>query len=137
MCNDRNEINFRRLGVTEWSDPSGKLSRHFGPPLVRGTGTAPPPRSGGKTLVHCSCCVCGHPLQDLITHFLLDCPASEPLRCAIFGTTYDLWSRPLGRGPTVGSSIYDLWSRPLGRGPTVGSPWGSYMPPAPAPPPPK
>jgi len=40
---------------------------------------------------------CGHPLQDL-TH-LLDCPASEPLRRAVFGTA---------------SSIFDLWSRPWG-----------------------
>jgi len=39
-----------------------------------------------------------HPLQDL-THLFLDCPASEPLRRAIFGTT---------------SSIFDLWSRPWG-----------------------
>jgi len=42
-----------------------------------------------------SCSVCGHPLQDL-THLLLDCPASEALRHAIFGTTniFDLCSRP-------------------------------------------
>jgi len=40
---------------------------------------------------------CGHPLQDL-TH-LLDCPATEPLWYAIFGTT---------------SSIFDLLSRPWG-----------------------
>jgi len=41
-----------------------------------------------------SCSACGHPLQDL-THLLLDCPTSEPLRGAIFGTTsiFDLWSR--------------------------------------------
>jgi len=39
------------------------------------------------------CSACGHPLQDL-THLLLDCPASEPHRRAIFGTT---------------SSIFDLW----------------------------
>jgi len=32
----------RRLGATGWSDPSGKLPCHFGPPLVRGAGTAPP-----------------------------------------------------------------------------------------------
>jgi len=37
-------------------------------------------------------------LQDM-THLLLDCAASEPLRRAIFGTT---------------SSIFDLWSRPWG-----------------------
>jgi len=42
-----------------------------------------------------SCNACGHPLQDL-THLLFDCPASEPLRRTIFGTT---------------SSIFDLWSR--------------------------
>jgi len=40
-----------------------------------------------------------NPLQDL-THLLLDCPASEPLRCTIctiFGTTsliFEPWSRP-------------------------------------------
>jgi len=34
-----------------------------------------------------SCSACGNPLQDL-THLLLDCPASEPLRHAIFGTTF-------------------------------------------------
>jgi len=33
-----------------------------------------------------SCSTCGHPLQDL-THLLLDCPASDPLQRAIFGTT--------------------------------------------------
>jgi len=56
---------------------------------------------------------CRHPLQDL-TH-LLDCPASEPLRRAIFGTT---------------SSIFDLWSQTLGRGSTVGSSWSSSTPPS-------
>jgi len=45
-----------------------------------------------------SCSACRHHLQDL-THFFLSCPASEPLRRAIFGTT---------------SSIFDLWSRPWG-----------------------
>jgi len=43
-----------------------------------------------------SCIACGHPLKDMI-HLFLDCPVSEPLRRAIFGTT---------------SSIFDLWSRP-------------------------
>jgi len=37
---------------------------------------------------------CSDPLQD-VTHLLLDCFASEPLRRAIFGTA---------------SSIFDLWS---------------------------
>ena len=42
-----------------------------------------------------ACSACGHPLQDL-NHFLLDCPASEPLRKSIFGfsrSILDLWSR--------------------------------------------
>ena len=41
------------------------------------------------------CSACGHPLQDL-NHLLHDCPASEPLRKAIFGSSLsilDLWSR--------------------------------------------
>jgi len=45
-----------------------------------------------------SCSVCGHQLEDL-THLLLDFPASEPLRLAIFGTTspiFDHWSKPWG-----------------------------------------
>ena len=39
---------------------------------------------------------CGHPLQNL-NHPLLDCPASEPLRKFIFGSSLsilDQWSRP-------------------------------------------
>ena len=43
-----------------------------------------------------ACSACGHPLQDLY-HFLLDCPAFEPLRKSIFGSSLsilDLWSRP-------------------------------------------
>ena len=45
-----------------------------------------------------ACSTCGHPLQDL-NHLLLDCPASEPLRKSIFGSSFsilDLWSRPWG-----------------------------------------
>ena len=41
-----------------------------------------------------ACSACGHPLQDL-NHLLLDCPASEPLRKSIFGSSLsilDLWS---------------------------------------------
>jgi len=44
------------------------------------------------------------PLQDLI-RLLLDCPASEPLRRAIFGTTsfiFDLWSKPWGMARLLG-----------------------------------
>jgi len=81
-----------------------------------------------------SCSACGHPLQDL-THLLLDCPAPEALRRAIFGTTssiFYLWFRPwgvgslrssstppsLGRGRVeppphhlIGKLPYDLWKR--------------------------
>jgi len=44
-----------------------------------------------------SCSACEHRLLDL-THLLLHCPASEPLRRAIFSTAtiFDLWSRPWG-----------------------------------------
>ena len=41
-----------------------------------------------------ACSACGHPVQDL-NH--LDCPAFEPLRKSIFGSSLsilDLWSRP-------------------------------------------
>jgi len=38
-----------------------------------------------------------HPRTFYLTHLLLNCPASEPLRRAIFGTT---------------SSIFYVWSRP-------------------------
>ena len=36
-----------------------------------------------------ACSACGHPLQDL-NHFLLDCPASEPLRKSIFGSSLSI-----------------------------------------------
>ena len=51
-----------------------------------------------------ACSACGHPLQDL-NHLLLDCPASEPLRKSIFGSTLsirDLWSRPWGVARLLG-----------------------------------
>jgi len=50
-----------------------------------------------------SCSACGHPLQDP-SHLLIDCPAFEPLRRAIFGTTsiFDLWSRPWGVARMLG-----------------------------------
>ena len=51
-----------------------------------------------------ACSACGHPLQDL-DHFLLDCPASEPLRKSIFGSSLsilDLWSRPWGVARLLG-----------------------------------
>ena len=36
-----------------------------------------------------ACSACVHPLQDL-NHFLLDCPASEPLRKSIFGSSLSI-----------------------------------------------
>ena len=51
-----------------------------------------------------ACSACGHPLQDL-NQFLLDCPASEPLRKSIFGSSLvilDLWSRPWGVARLLG-----------------------------------
>ena len=60
-----------------------------------------------------ACSACGHPLQDL-NHLLLDCPASEPLRKSIFGSS--LYSRSM--------------VQTLGCGPTVGSPWSSSAPPS-------
>ena len=50
-----------------------------------------------------ACSACGHPLQDL--NHLLDCPASEPHRKSIFGSslsTLDLWSRPWGVAQLLG-----------------------------------
>ena len=51
-----------------------------------------------------ACSACGHHLQDL-NHLLLDCPASEPLRKSIFGSSLsilDLWSRPWGVAQLLG-----------------------------------
>ena len=45
-----------------------------------------------------SCSACGHSSQD-ISHLILDCPATNPLRRSLFGDSlslYDLWSRPWG-----------------------------------------
>ena len=50
------------------------------------------------------CSACGHSPQDL-NHLLLDCPASEPLRKSIFGSSLsilDLWSRPWGVAGLLG-----------------------------------
>ena len=41
---------------------------------------------------------CGHSSQD-ISHLILHCPATDSLRCSLFGDSlslYDLWSRPWG-----------------------------------------
>jgi len=54
---------------------------------------------------------CEHHLQDLTR--LLDCPASEALRRAIFDTIYILTSDPdLWRGPTVWYQGIPLRFRP-------------------------
>jgi len=50
-----------------------------------------------------SCSACGHHLQDL-TNLLLDCPASEPLRRAIFGITSSI----LTSGPDL-AAWPDCW----------------------------
>jgi len=54
-----------------------------------------------KRKENASCSACGHPQQDL-THLLLDCPASEPLRRAIFGIT-SLLLPFLTSGPDLGA----------------------------------
>ena len=43
-----------------------------------------------------SCSACGHSSQDT-SHLILHCPATDSLRCSLFGDSvslYDLWSRP-------------------------------------------
>ena len=45
-----------------------------------------------------SCSACVHSSQD-ISHLVLHCPATDSLRCSLFGDSlslYDLWSRPWG-----------------------------------------
>ena len=45
-----------------------------------------------------ACSACGHSLQDL-NHLFLDCPAFQPLRKSIFGSSFsilNLWFRPWG-----------------------------------------
>jgi len=63
------------------------------------------------------CSAGGHPLQEL-THLLLDCPSSEPLRRAIFGTTssiFDLWSRTWGVARVLGLHGVTPRPRPIPR----------------------
>ena len=66
------------------------------------------------------CSACGHPLQDL-NHLLLDCPASEPLRKSIFGSSRSM-VQTLGCGPTVGSPRSSSAPPSLGRGRVVPPP---------------
>ena len=45
-----------------------------------------------------SCSACGHSSQDT-SHLILQCPATDSLRCSLFGDSlslYDLWSKPWG-----------------------------------------
>ena len=51
-----------------------------------------------------SCSACGHSSQD-ISHLILHCPATDSLRCSLFGDSlslYDLWSRPWGVARLLG-----------------------------------
>ena len=51
-----------------------------------------------------SCSACGHSSQD-ISHLILHCPATDSLRCSLFGDSlslYDLWSRPWGVAQLLG-----------------------------------
>ena len=51
-----------------------------------------------------SCSACVHSSQDT-SHLILHCPASDPLRCSLFGDSlslYDLWSRPWGVARLLG-----------------------------------
>ena len=61
-----------------------------------------------------ACSACGHPLQDL-NHLLLDCPASEPLRKSIFGSSLsilNLWFRPCGVARLLGLCRVPLCPHP-------------------------
>ena len=47
---------------------------------------------------------CRHSSQDTF-HLILHCPATDPLRCSLFGdslTLYNLWSKPLGVARLLG-----------------------------------
>ena len=66
------------------------------------------------------CSACGHPPQDL-NHLLLDCPASEPLRRSIFGSSLSM-VQTLRCGPTVGSPRSSSAPPSLGRGRVVPPP---------------
>ena len=55
------------------------------------------------------CSACGHPSQD-ISHLILHCPATDSLRCLLFGDSL---------------SFYDFWSCPAS-----GAPWCFAMPPS-------
>ena len=51
-----------------------------------------------------SCSACGHSSQDT-SHLILRCPATDSLRCSLFGdylSLYDLWSRPWGVARLLG-----------------------------------
>jgi len=71
------EVHYR-LGMTEWSDPSEKLPRHFGPPLGRGARTAPTRRNVGVAQG------CGETFASfwIIPHLSL-----STFQRSIFGTT--------------------------------------------------
>ena len=71
-----------------------------------------------------ACSACGHPLQDL-NHLLLDCPAYEPLRKSIFGSSLSILdprSRPWGVARTAWSPRSSSAPPSLGRGQVVPPP---------------
>jgi len=125
---------------------SGKLSRHFGPPLVRGAGTAPP-RWGGETLLQLAPSP-SHPLwtdptslprsQPSLSSYLCrikrknsSCSAcGHPLQDQTHLFLDCLASEPLQRAIfDTTYSIFDLWSN-LGAWPDCGSPWSFSTPPS-------
>ena len=51
-----------------------------------------------------SCSVCGHSSHDT-SHLILHCPATDSLRCSLFGNSlslYNLWSGPWGVARLLG-----------------------------------
>ena len=78
--------------------------------------------------VNSACSACGHPLQYL-NHLLLNCPASEPLRKSIFGSSLSRsMVQTLRCGPTVGSPRSSSAPPSLGRGRVVPPPPGGPGP---------
>ena len=65
-----------------------------------------------------SCSACGHSSQDT-SHFILHCPATDPLRGSLLCDSlslYDLWSRPWGVARLLGLRGLPPWPPSLVRG---------------------
>ena len=61
-----------------------------------------------------SCSACGHTSQDT-SHLILHCPATDSLRCSLFGnflSLYDLWSRSWGVAWLLGPHGLPLSTHP-------------------------